>query len=132
MNKTEEIILHEIIHRGTYCSQLCKYLDRKMNHNTPENYLIDTHAFILQKRIATIDSWIMLLPRNEAFVLREHLAYGRNLDTVLRRFELFFGEIINENQLLRIQEKGLQRIAKSIDLEFDSSDDLLLYMDYNA
>lgn len=132
MNKTEEIILHEIIHRGTYCSQLCKYLDRKMNRNTPENYLIDTHAFILQKRIATIDSWIMLLPRNEAFVLREHLAYGRNLDTVLRRFELFFGEIINENQLLRIQEKGLQRIAKSIDLEFDSSDDLLLYMDYNA
>ena len=132
MNKTEEIILHEIIHRGTYCSQLCKYLDRKMNRNTPENYLIDTHAFILQKRIATIDSWIMLLPRNEAFVLREHLAYGRNLDTVLRRFELFFGEIINENQLLRIQEKGLQRIAKSIDLEFDSSDDLLLYMDYNV
>lgn len=132
MNKTEEIILHEIIHRGTYCSQLCKYLDRKMNRNTPENYLVDTHAFILQKRIATIDSWIMLLPRDEAFVLREHLAYGRNLDTVLRRFELFFGEIINENQLLRIQEKGLQRIAKSIDLEFDSSDDLLLYMDYNA
>lgn len=132
MNKTEEIILHEIIHRGTYCSQLCKYLDRKMNRNTPENYLIDTHAFILQKRIATIDSWIMLLPRDEAFVLREHLAYGRNIETVLRRFELFFGEIINENQLLRIQEKGLQRIAKSIDLEFDSSDDLLLYMDYNV
>ena len=132
MNKTEEIILHEIIHRGTYCSQLCKYLDRKMNRNTPENYLIDTHAFILQKRIATIDSWIMLLPRDEAFVLREHLAYERNIETVLRRFELFFGEIINENQLLRIQEKGLQRIAKSIDLEFDSSDDLLLYMDYNA
>ena len=132
MNKTEEIILHEIIHRGTYCSQLCKYLDRKMNRNTPENYLIDTHAFILQKRIATIDSWIMLLPRDEAFVLREHLAYERNIETVLRRFELFFGEIINENQLLRIQEKGLQRIAKSIDLEFDSSDDLLLYMDYNV
>lgn len=132
MNKTKELILHEIIHRGTYCSQLCKYLDRKMNYNTPENYLVDTHAFILQKRIATIDSWIMLLPRDESFVLREHLAYGRNIETVLRRFELFFGEIINENQLLHIQEKGLQRIVKSIDLEFDSSDDLLLYMDYNA
>lgn len=128
MEETNSIVAQEIANRKSYCHEL----HTRLNHlrgDDVDMYTL-TRIMTLQRRIATIDAWITSLPAEEAFVLRELLAFGRSRSFVQHHFARTFGLEIDDDRLYMYLAKALRGIALLIDEEFDCVADLLSYIDY--
>ena len=133
MEELETVIIQKLMNKRLYGMKLRK-LQRFLNS---EKYVGDAlleNVYLLEQRIGVIDSWIALLPPEDATVVRGYLVFSHSLSTAERLLEPFLTATLKADcaqaLVLDCLHSAIRRLLELINGDFENVYMLLQHLKY--